>query len=125
MDRELLSISDPTAASGGNPNDIFSVMSYNILCDKYATQTLYGYTASSALAWENRKAVILDELLGRDADILCLQEIDTENFHDFFRPQLARQDYRGAFWPKTRAKTMADKEAKSVDGCAIFYKNHK
>ena len=48
-----------------------------------------------------------------------------ENFHEFFRSKLALKDYKGVFWPKTRAKTMTDKESRSVDGCAIFYKNSK
>ena len=124
-DREIRTISEAKTVSGNGAPETFSVMSYNTLCDKYATQTQYGYTPQYVLAWENRRSIILQELLGRDADVLCLQEIDTESYHDFFRPSLARQDYRGVFWPKTRAKTMADKEAKSVDGCAIFYKNHK
>ena len=38
------------------------------------------------------------------------------------RRELALLDYRGVFWPKSRAKTMAEKEARLVDGCATFYK---
>ena len=38
------------------------------------------------------------------------------------RRDLALLDYRGVFWPKLRAKTMAEKEARLVDGCATFYK---
>lgn len=105
--------------------DKFSVLSYNILCEKYATPSHYGYTPSAALSWDHRKAVILDELRARDADIVCLQEIDSESYNDYFRGALALQDYKGVFWPKSRARTMAEKEAKLVDGCAIFYKNSR
>lgn len=69
--------------------------------------------------------MILAELRERDADVVCLQEIDQDSFHDFFRAALAINDYKGVFWPKTRARTMAEKEAKLVDGCAIFYKHSK
>ena len=105
--------------------ETLSVVSYNILCDKYATASLYGYTPSAALAWDHRKNVILDELNHYNADIICLQEVDRESFDDFFRPMLAVNDYRGVFWPKSRAKTMAEKEARLVDGCATFYKDSK
>lgn len=105
--------------------DTLSVLSYNILCDKYATTSQYGYTPSEVLAWNYRKDIILSEVKGHNADIVCLQEVDQERYNEFFRRELVHQDYRGVFSPKTRAKTMADKEAKYVDGCATFYKSKK
>lgn len=102
-----------------------SSLSYNILCDKYCTQSQYGYTPSGALAWEHRRELILSELRQRDADIVCLQEIDQDSFNEFFRTQLAVADYKGVFWPKSRARTMSERDAKLVDGCAIFYKHSK
>lgn len=102
----------------------FTALSFNILCDKYATQSQHGYTSSQALSWEHRRALILDELRARDADIICLQEVDQDSYNEYFRPNLAHE-YKSVFWPKTRAKTMAEKEAKLVDGCAIFYKHKK
>ena len=100
-------------------------MSYNILCDKYATTAQYGYTASVDLSWDYRRYRILEEIRDHDADIVCLQEIDRESFDEFFRRELAVNDYRGVFWPKSRAKTMAEKDARLVDGCATFYKGSK
>jgi len=102
-----------------------SVVSYNILCDKYATTNQYGYIPSQALSWHYRKTVILDEIKYHNADVVCLQEVDRESFEDFFRRELAINDYKGVFYPKSRAKTMTEKEAKFVDGCAIFYKGKK
>lgn len=106
-------------------SETLSVISYNILCDKYATKVQYGYAPSDALAWDKRKLLILDELKHHDADILCLQEVDRDSFDGYFRRELALLDYRGVFWPKSRAKTMAEKEARLVDGCATFYKGSK
>lgn len=54
-------------------NDTFSVLSYNILCEKAATSAMYGYTPQWALIWSYRKEMILTELKTRDADFLCLQ----------------------------------------------------
>lgn len=117
VDREWIPIDSAEAP------DSFTVLSWNILCDRAATQQAYGYTPSEALAWEHRKGMILGELTGRQPDIICLQEVDGENYNDFFRPNLATEDYKGVYSAKSRAMTMAEKEAKQVDGPAIFYKN--
>ena len=51
----------------------FTVMSYNILCDKYATRAMYGYCPSWALSWEYRRQAILKEIIDSMADIVSLQ----------------------------------------------------
>ncbi|KAK3685381.1 Endonuclease/exonuclease/phosphatase [Podospora appendiculata] len=101
------------------------VLTWNILCDKYATTSLYGYTPTGALSWNYRKDRIIQEIRDRDADILCLQEIATDVFRDFFSPELAQDDYKGIQWPRPKAKTMSEKDAMAVDGCAVFYKASK
>ena len=105
--------------------DRFTVVSWNTLCDRAATQAAYGYAPSAALSWQRRKYMILDELKDRDPDIMTLQEVDIENYNEFFAPSLATQDYKGVFQAKGRARTMSEKEAKIVDGCATFYKSSK
>nr|CAD7459965.1 unnamed protein product [Timema tahoe] len=104
---------------------IFTVMCYNVLCDKYATRQMYGYCPSWALTWEYRKKGILDEIRHYSADIISLQEVETSQFYNFFLPELKRDGYDGIFSPKSRAKTMAENERKYVDGCAIFYRTAK
>ncbi|KXT03138.1 hypothetical protein AC578_7703 [Pseudocercospora eumusae] len=115
----------PLTEEQSDETDTFSLLSWNILCDRAATAAMYGYTPSEALSWQRRRAMILDELRGRQADIMCLQEMDMENYNEFFRPNLASDDYKGVFWPKSRAQTMQEREAKVVDGSAIFFKNSK
>lgn len=100
-------------------------MSYNSLCDKAATKAQYGYTPPTYLAWGHRKGLILNECRARDADILCLQEVEQDAYNEYFRPELAHNGYKGVFWPKARARTMSEKEAKLVDGCATLFKNSK
>lgn len=39
------------------PLVLFTVMCYNVLCDKYATRQMYAYCPSWALNWEYRKKV--------------------------------------------------------------------
>ncbi|KAK3720583.1 Glucose-repressible alcohol dehydrogenase transcriptional effector [Vermiconidia calcicola] len=105
--------------------DTFTVISWNTLCDRAATQAAYGYAPTAALSWQRRKYMILDELKAREADILTLQEVDIENYNEWFAPSLASQGYKGVFQAKGRARTMSEKEAKIVDGCATFYKGSK
>lgn len=52
---------------------VFTVMCYNVLCDKYATRQLYAYCPSWALNWEYRKKGIMEEITSCDADIISLQ----------------------------------------------------
>ena len=57
------------------------------------------------------------------ADIISLQEVETDQFYNFFQPELRREGYDGVFSPKSRAKTMNEMERKHVDGCAIFFRS--
>ncbi|GAA6027329.1 hypothetical protein JCM8097_002598 [Rhodosporidiobolus ruineniae] len=105
------------------PEDTFSLLCYNILCDKYATSQMYGYTPSWALSWEYRKELILQEVLNYGSDIVCLQEVDVEQYETYFLEHLSQQDYDGVHYSKSRARTMSGDEKRSVDGCATFFKN--
>lgn len=67
----------------------------------------------------------MDEIRHYSADIISLQEVETEQFHGFFLPELKRDGYDGIFSPKSRAKTMSESDRKHVDGCAIFYRTNK
>jgi CCR4-NOT transcription complex subunit 6 len=105
--------------------DKFKIASFNILCDKACTTALYGYTPSSALQWSYRRDMILAQLRATEADILCLQEVDSDTMTEFLAKELACDGYKGVYWPKARAKTMSEKDAKLVDGSATFYKHDK
>uniref|UniRef100_A0A672LLD5 poly(A)-specific ribonuclease n=1 Tax=Sinocyclocheilus grahami TaxID=75366 RepID=A0A672LLD5_SINGR len=107
------------------PAALFSVMCYNVLCDKYATRQLYGYCPSWALNWDYRKKSIMQEILSCGADIISLQEVETEQYYHYFLVELKEHGYEGFFSPKSRARTMSESDRKHVDGCAIFYKTEK
>ncbi|VDP31942.1 unnamed protein product [Heligmosomoides polygyrus] len=103
----------------------FTVLCYNVLCDKYATVNQYSYCPSWALNWEYRKMSIMKEIRNYEADIITLQEVETEQFRLLFQPELKVLGYTGIFSPKSRAKTMNEEDRKYVDGCAIFWKSEK
>ncbi|KAI3395686.1 hypothetical protein diail_983 [Diaporthe ilicicola] len=101
------------------------VLTWNILCEKYSTTTVYGYTPTGALSWEYRKDAILQEIRERDADIVCLQEVSVDAMNEVFSPELAADGYKGVQFSRSKAKIMGGKEANAVDGCAVFYKAKK
>jgi CCR4-NOT transcription complex subunit 6 len=52
--------------------------------------------------------------------------VETGQYDEYFKEQMKLQaDYDSIFYPKSRAKTMAEKDRKSVDGCAMFFKASK
>lgn len=114
-----------TKPSTDRPICIFTVMCYNVLCDKYATRQMYSYCPSWALNWDYRKKGILEEIRHYGADIINLQEVEMEQFYNYFLPELKMDGYHGIYSPKSRAKHMAESERKYVDGCAIFYRTSK
>ncbi|WFD42922.1 poly(A)-specific ribonuclease [Malassezia psittaci] len=120
-EREWIAIDAKIAPEKEDPNNTFLVLSYNVLCEKYATPQMYGYTPRWALMWDYRKEFILQEITSYGADICCLQEVEMGQYEDFFEPKMQQCDYEGLFWPKTRARTMRDDEKKHVDGCATFF----
>lgn len=119
--RQWISLEEPS-----NPTScLFSVMCYNVLSDKYCTRQMYGYSPSWCLRWEHRQRLIFEEMFTYDADVLCLQEVETCEFNNTFLPELRKHGYMGVFSPKSRAKTMIESESQNVDGCAIFWKTEK
>ncbi|KAG8846672.1 Glucose-repressible alcohol dehydrogenase transcriptional effector, partial [Serendipita sp. 405] len=103
----------------------FSVMCYNILCERCATSVMYGYTPTWALAWTHRKERILAEIRSLQSDIICLQEVDQDQFENFFQPVLEALGYENYYQTKSRAKTVSEAKRREVDGCATFYKADK
>lgn len=100
-----------------------SVMTYNILSDKYATQQQYGYCPTWALQWEYRRDKLLEEIQQYSPDIICLQEIEKGVYNRDFKAFLSELNYNGIYSQKGRAKHMYADQQEHVDGCAVFYKN--
>ncbi|KII92626.1 hypothetical protein PLICRDRAFT_102997 [Plicaturopsis crispa FD-325 SS-3] len=122
---QLISQAERDAFAADPSVETFTVLCYNILCERCATERLYGYTPSWALSWDYRKELILTEVMNYDADFLCLQEVDIAQYEDYFVKHLGSQDYEGVFSPKARYKTMKELDRRQVDGCATFFKKSK
>ncbi|QLL34064.1 hypothetical protein HG536_0F03890 [Torulaspora globosa] len=100
----------------------FTVLSYNTLCQHYATPKMYRYTPSWALSWDYRREKLTEQILSYMSDVICLQEVEAKTFEDYWAPLMQKHGYSGLFHAKTRAKTMHSKDSKKVDGCCVFYK---
>ncbi|KAK5645862.1 hypothetical protein RI129_004326 [Pyrocoelia pectoralis] len=80
--------------------DQIRIVSYNILSNLYAENTTpHPHCTHKALSIDYRKQLILKELLGYNADILCLQEVDHHIFVRYLKPKLFKM-YRGLFHKK-------------------------
>ncbi|TMW51856.1 hypothetical protein DOY81_003052 [Sarcophaga bullata] len=75
-----------------------------------------------ALTWDNRKFLIVQEILQNSPDIICLQEVD---HFKFLQNILGTQNYEGIFFPKPDSPCLYIEENNGPDGCAIFFKRDK
>ncbi|XP_005090525.1 2',5'-phosphodiesterase 12 [Aplysia californica] len=100
---------------------LFRVLSYNILAEMYAdtdvarTQ-LFAHCPQQALDMSYRKQLILKEILGYQADLLCLQEVDRSIFRSHLNPALSSNGYTGLF---------RSKAGQLGEGCATFMRDSK
>ena len=112
----------PSAACPSPRSIGFTILTYNVLAEIYATPDAYPYCASWALPWNYRRRNILRELLSYRADVMCLQEVQADHFENFLEPELAKFNYAGVYKCKTR-EFMG--QYGKMDGCAIFYRRDK
>ncbi|KAH8302544.1 hypothetical protein KR044_008133 [Drosophila immigrans] len=100
-----------------NPDEL-RVVSYNLLADlyadgDYARKTLFPYCAPAALKIDYRKQLFIKELLGYNADLMCLQEVDIKIFDYDLQPVLT--EFKGIMTPK----------GKVAEGIALFYRSSR
>ncbi|KAI7732547.1 hypothetical protein M8C21_024153 [Ambrosia artemisiifolia] len=122
--RRLISVTNADVAGHlDSSSGTFSVLSYNVLCDAYATSDLYGYCPSWALSWPYRRQNLLREIVGYLADIVCLQEVQSDHFEEFFAPELDKHGYQALF--KRRTAEVQNGSNQTIDGCATFFRRDR
>ncbi|RUS84830.1 hypothetical protein EGW08_007371 [Elysia chlorotica] len=99
----------------------FRVMTYNILAEVYSDTEfsrdhLFNYCPYDALQMDYRKHLLLKEIIGYKADLLCLQEVDKHIFSSHLLPALSTLGYTGLFMGKARQVS---------EGCASFVRQDK
>ncbi|KAL6929807.1 hypothetical protein ACO0SA_001211 [Hanseniaspora valbyensis] len=115
-------IQELTALNPKLKNNTFTLLSYNTLCQHYATPKMYRYTTKYDLTWTHRLELLKAQIEEYQADVLCLQEVEAKTYEDVWEPMMTNKGYKGIFFAKGRARTSAQKDAKKVDGCCLFYK---
>ncbi|XP_072977504.1 carbon catabolite repressor protein 4 homolog 1-like isoform X1 [Typha angustifolia] len=105
----------------------FTVLSYNILADAYATSDIYSYCPSWALSWPYRRQNLLREIIGYHADIICLQEVQSDHFDEFFAPELDKHGYQALYKKKTSELLLQiySGNPQAIDGCATFFRRDR
>ncbi|CAD6202260.1 unnamed protein product [Miscanthus lutarioriparius] len=101
----------------------FTVLSYNILADTYATSDTYSYCPTWALTWAYRRQNLLREIIGYHADIICLQEVQSNHFEEFFSPELDKHGYQALY--KKRTTEVYTGSPQAIDGCATFFRRDR
>ncbi|KAA0157563.1 hypothetical protein FNF29_00139 [Cafeteria roenbergensis] len=98
------------------------VVSFNVLAEIYGNRGVYPYCPAWALAFDYRKKLIAQELRALDADVVCLQEVQTDHYASFFLPEMHKLGYEGLYRQKNRQSMGV---AGKVDGCAMFFKSSR
>ncbi|CAK9319491.1 unnamed protein product [Citrullus colocynthis] len=101
----------------------FTVLSYNILADVYATSESYSYCPSWALSWPYRRQNLLREIVGYHADIVCLQEVQSNHFEAYFAPELDKHGYQALY--KRKTNEVYSGNTQTIDGCATFFRRDR
>lgn len=103
----------------------FTVLTYNILADLYATQRAFPASEPHTLLWQYRRQLILRELASYDADIICLQEVQSTNFYEDLCPELDKLGFDAVFKKKTQEDVLMKEGKYTMDGCATFYRRDR
>ncbi|XP_010549594.1 PREDICTED: carbon catabolite repressor protein 4 homolog 2-like isoform X2 [Tarenaya hassleriana] len=99
----------------------FTLLSYNILSESSADGRLYNYCPPWALSWPYRSQELLREIVGYRADVVCLQEVQSDHFDDFFRPELYKHGYE-ALYKRRTDEVFSGNVHRKIDGCATFFR---
>ncbi|MEE6461531.1 hypothetical protein FKM82_001313 [Ascaphus truei] len=98
----------------------FRVMQWNILAQALGEgKDNFIKCPVEALKWEERKYLILEEILMYRPDVLCLQEVD--HYFDTFQPILSRMGYQCTFLAKPWSPCLDVEHNNGPDGCALFF----
>lgn len=98
----------------------FRVVSYNLLADyycdsDYSRKELFPYCPPFALAIDYRKLLFINEIIGYNADICCLQEVDAKIFDLDLTRCLEVEGFAGTM----------QRKGDTAEGLATFYHKSK
>jgi len=109
---------EPIIAGGAPREERVRVLTWNCLADGLAQEGDFVRCPPAALEWPARLPLILEEIRGADADVVCMQEV---NHFDDLLAALSGDGFSGVFCPK--GKSPATRLGFPCDGCALFWRD--
>lgn len=106
-----------TQKRSASERDDLRVLTYNILADLYTSRDvdqhlMYAHCDLSHLMRWRRMPMLIYEILVYNADVICLQEVDTSIYDTLLRPVLESKGYQGFY---------SNKASTQQEGCAMFW----
>ena len=106
-----------TQKRSASERDDLRVLTYNILADLYTSRDvdqhlMYAHCDLSHLMRWRRMPMLIYEILAYNADVICLQEVDTSIYDTLLRPVLESKGYQGFY---------SNKASTQQEGCAMFW----
>lgn len=110
IQRPMLDIHRSKASSEGLE---IKIMTYNMLAQALIRRNLFP-TSGSALKWANRSQRLGFEIQSYNADILCLQELDYDQYNSHWKKEFMKWGYSSQY----------HRSGMKRHGVAILYKNN-
>eukprot|EP01001_Neometanema_parovale_P010247 NODE_647_length_2226_cov_82.421778_g617_i0.p1 GENE.NODE_647_length_2226_cov_82.421778_g617_i0~~NODE_647_length_2226_cov_82.421778_g617_i0.p1 ORF type:complete len:456 (-),score=76.89 NODE_647_length_2226_cov_82.421778_g617_i0:153-1520(-) len=76
-------------------NVFFSMCTYNILAKCYSKPSYYPNVPPRVLSWKYRLPMILSEIMSLQTDIVCLQEVQEDDWTNDFAPAFEKAGFSG------------------------------
>lgn len=101
---------------------LFTLLSYNLLSPSYMWPQVYTYVPEKYKDWNYRHKLLEQELLDKyRADIMCLQELTSEDYSNFWKKTLqTNMNYGSNYIAKTPPQYWK-RPVEQMDGVGIFY----
>lgn len=115
-----------TPSSKNQINNIFTLLTYNILSPHYIWPQVYTYVPDKYKDWNYRHKLLEYELFKMyKADIICLQELTSKDYNNFWKVQMkSKLNYDSEYVSKSPPNYWK-KPLEDMDGVGIFYNLNK
>jgi CCR4-NOT transcription complex subunit 6 len=101
----------------------FTLLTYNVLSDIYSNPDMYTNCPRWGLKWNYRKMNLLNEITSYRPDIVCLQEVQSDHYENFFKPEMSKYGYDSVYKKKTSEVYAGGNMV--IDGCGTFYRRDR
>lgn len=101
----------------------FTMLTYNVLSDIYANPEMYTNCPRWGLAWSYRRLNLINEIVSYRPDIVCLQEVQSDHYENYFKPEMQKHGYDSVYKKKTSEVYTGGTMV--IDGCGTFFRRDR